>query len=116
MLSANAAQHGRTPAGTTTSVSFKGQIVSLSTMNPQLVHQMMMPVTYDDASDVTAIFSQDNQEAINSLNFEEYVEQCLVHINLHSILQPDDNLPPDPTVTYKGSKSILPKDPDFFKP
>jgi hypothetical protein len=36
-----------------------------------------------------------------------------MHINLHSILQLDDNLPPDPTVMYRGPKSILPKDPDF---
>jgi hypothetical protein len=49
----------------------------------------------DDDSDVPAFLDQDNQEAINSLNFEEYVDQCLVHINLHSILQPDNNLPPD---------------------
>jgi hypothetical protein len=63
----------------------------------------------DDASDAP----QEDQEAIDSLIFEEYVDQCLVHINLHSILKPDGNLPPEPTVTYMGPKAILFKNPDF---
>jgi hypothetical protein len=65
----------------------------------------------DDASDIPAILDQEEyQEAIDS---KEYVDQCLVHIALHSILQSNDDLPPDPTIRYTGPKSILHKDPDF---
>jgi hypothetical protein len=66
-------------------------------------NQAAIVASDDDASDVPAILEQEeDQEAINSLNVEKFVDQCLVHINLHSILQPDDDLPPDPTVTYRG--------------
>jgi hypothetical protein len=68
----------------------------------------------DDASDIPALLDQEeDQEDIDSLHFEEYVDQCLVHINLHSILQYDDDFPPDSTIMYRGPKSILPKEPDF---
>jgi hypothetical protein len=43
--------------------------------------------SHDDASDVPAFLDQEkDQEAIDSLNFEENVNQCLLYINLHSFL------------------------------
>jgi hypothetical protein len=41
------------------------------------------------------------------------VGQCLVHINLHATLSSADDLPPDPTITYRAPRSILSKDPDL---
>jgi hypothetical protein len=68
----------------------------------------------DDANNIPAILDQDkDQEAIDSLNFEEYVDQRFMRTNLHSILQSDSDLPPDPTITYRGPKSILHKVPDL---
>jgi hypothetical protein len=84
-----------------------------SPWDPKCIDNEMEIVASEDASNVSAFLEHEEQEAIDSLNVEEYVDQCLVHINLHSILQPDNNLPPDPTVTYRGPRSILPKDPDF---
>jgi hypothetical protein len=82
---------------------------SVSPWDPMCIDNEAAIVASEDASDVTALLEHEDQEAIDSLHFEEYVEQCLVYINLHSILEAED----DPTILYRGPKSILPKDPDF---
>jgi hypothetical protein len=70
--------------------------------------------SHNDDSDVHVLLDQEeDQEANDSLNFEEYVDQCLLHIHSHIIVQSDNDLPPDPTLMYRAPRSILPKDPDF---
>jgi hypothetical protein len=86
-----------------------------STWDPKCIdNEAAIVASPDDASDIPAILDQEeDQEAIDSLNFEEYVDQCLVPINSHGILQAVNDLLPDPTITYRGPKFIHTKDPDF---